>query len=650
MKFQIDEVILWSKTGDKIRRLKFHPGVVNVISGASKTGKSAVIPIIDYCLASKNCKIPVGVIRDTCAWFGLLVTTQEGQKLFARREPGDQKSTEDMYIVEGIKVDLPEVISNKNSSTKSAKAIFDRLAGLGNLGFDPDSASGFKARPGFRDLMAFTFQPQNIVANPDVLFYKADTTEHREKLKTIFPYVLGAITPKILAARWELDGLRKEMRRKESELRALSNVSVRWRAEIATWFDMARSYGLITSEDLVPVEWDQSIEYLKKLVKKSSRNAEQTIEGMDKVLRDLEAMRNTEREVASSLFTNRERLNEIAQLKDSASDFDGAVSIQRERLSLSKWLSYLSTSEENVLSGLTLNPSDELQLLCKALSEIEIRSGISPQIADSIDSELVRLKAEVRKDMDLLAATRARIRTLEDAHANVKSNSQNLSNVDRFLGRIEQALETYRNIGTDTELLNEIRRLQEKIDLVPKFSEEDIRNRTKVALKSIQDICTEIIPKLDAEWADAFIRLSITDLTVRVLRDGRSDFLWEVGSGANWLAYHVTMTLALQKYFMERESHPVPHFLIFDQPSQVYFPRRLAGDEAAIDKNILKDEDRNAVRKVFKVLDATVAESKNKFQIIVLDHAGDEVWGDLPCVKLVEEWRNNKKLVPLSWL
>ncbi|RYY02284.1 MAG: DUF3732 domain-containing protein [Gammaproteobacteria bacterium] len=650
MKFQIDEVILWSKTGDRIRRLKFHPGVVNVISGASKTGKSAVIPIIDYCLASKNCKIPVGVIRDTCAWFGLLVTTQEGQKLFARREPGDQKSTEDMYIIEGIKIDIPEAIVNKNSSTRSAKAIFDRLAGLGNLGFDPESASGFKARPGFRDLMAFTFQPQNIVANPDILFYKADTTEHREKLKTIFPYVLGAITPEILAARWELDGLRKEMRRKESELRALSNVSVRWRAEIATWFDMARSYGLISAEDVVPVEWDHSIEYLKKLITKSSRNAEQTIEGMDKVLRDLEAIRTTEREVASSLFTNRERLTEITQLKDSAADFEGAVSIQRERLSLSTWLSGLSTSEENILSSLTLNPSNELQLLCKALSEIESRSGIAPQIADSIDSELVRLKAEVRKDMDLLAATRARIRALEEAHANVKSNSQNLSKADRFLGRIEQALETYRNIGTDTDLLNEIRRLQEKINLVPKFSEEDVRDRTKLALKSIQDICTEIIPELDAEWADAVIRLSITDLTVRVLRDGRSDFLWEVGSGANWLAYHVTMTLALQKYFMKSDFHPVPHFLIFDQPSQVYFPRRLAGDKAAIDKSILNDEDRNAVRKVFKVLGATTVESKNKFQIIVLDHAGDEVWSELPGVKLVEEWRGSDKLVPSHWL
>ena len=55
--------------------------------------------------------------------------------------------------------------------------------------------------------MAFTFQPQNIVANPDVMFFKADTTEHREKLKTIFPYILGAITADVLQARFELDRL-----------------------------------------------------------------------------------------------------------------------------------------------------------------------------------------------------------------------------------------------------------------------------------------------------------------------------------------------------------------------------------------------------------------------------------------------------------
>ncbi|WP_197423798.1 hypothetical protein [Novosphingobium sp. CCH12-A3] len=90
MYFQLLKLILWPRTDEKPRELDFHPGVVNVISGASKTGKSAVIPIIDYCLASDKCAIPVGVIRENCSWFGIVIDTVEGQKLLARREPGDQ--------------------------------------------------------------------------------------------------------------------------------------------------------------------------------------------------------------------------------------------------------------------------------------------------------------------------------------------------------------------------------------------------------------------------------------------------------------------------------------------------------------------------------------------------------------------------------
>ena len=39
-------------------------------------------------------------------------------------------------------------------------------------------------------MAAFNFQPQHIVANPYTLFFKADTTEHREKLRIIFPLAL----------------------------------------------------------------------------------------------------------------------------------------------------------------------------------------------------------------------------------------------------------------------------------------------------------------------------------------------------------------------------------------------------------------------------------------------------------------------------
>lgn len=175
MYLQLRKLILWPKRDLEKRVVEFRPGAVNIISGASKTGKSAVIPIVDYCLASGKCAIPVGVIRDACSWFGVVIETAEGQKLLARREPGDQRQTSDMFILEADEIAIPDRIEQRNSNTDIAKDTLDRVAGLSQLGFDPDSDNAYKARPSFRDLMAFTFQPQNIIANPDVLFFKAES-------------------------------------------------------------------------------------------------------------------------------------------------------------------------------------------------------------------------------------------------------------------------------------------------------------------------------------------------------------------------------------------------------------------------------------------------------------------------------------------
>jgi hypothetical protein len=68
---------------------------------------------------------------------------------------------------------------------------------------------------------------------------------------------------------------------------------------------------------------------------------------------------------------------------------------------------------------------------------------------------------------------------------------------------------------------------------------------------------------------------------------GRDDFLWEIGSGSNWVSYHVAVTLGLQEYFLRLKDCPVPNFLIYDQPSQVYFPRRLAEREDEQKRNQL---------------------------------------------------------------
>src|SRR5690606_26428028 len=149
MYFQLRKLILWPRKEGEPRVVDFQPGVVNVISGASKTGKSAVIPIIDFCLGAETCAIPVGVIRENCCWFGVLVDTIEGQKLFVRREPGDQQSTGDMVLIEGDELEVPQRIDGKSTTVAVVKAMLNRLSGLTNLDFESEADGSFKSRPSF---------------------------------------------------------------------------------------------------------------------------------------------------------------------------------------------------------------------------------------------------------------------------------------------------------------------------------------------------------------------------------------------------------------------------------------------------------------------------------------------------------------------
>ena len=45
-----------------------------------------------------------------------------------------------------------------------------------------------------------------------------------------------------------------------------------------------------------------------------------------------------------------------------------------------------------------------------------------------------------------------------------------------------------------------------------------------------------------------------------------------------------------------------------------------------------------------------VGAANGRLQVIVLDHAPREVWGDIPNVVVFEEWREGRKLVPSEWI
>lgn len=650
MHFQILKLVLWPKRSLRPRVLTFEPGMVNVITGASKTGKSAVIPIIDYCLASGKCSIPVGTIRDTCAWFGVVIETLEGQKLLARREPGDAKQTGDMVLLEGDEIEIPDAIADKTHSADAVKRKLDQLAGLSQLRINPDPEAGYQSRVSFRDLMAFNFQPQYIVANPLALYYNADSTEHREKLKAIFPYVLGALTPEMLMARWEIDRLTRLLRQAEAGLRAVQNAVRAWQSETNAWLRQAIELGLLPQDTQVPSsDANLTIDLLRRATQANTRASFATMGSIDPSLNRLAELQNQEAAAATNLAVKRQRLAEIQRLVESGQRFGSAIRIQQDRLNISEWLKTKARDTDDPIVRIA-EGREKLDELVQALAGIEIQLRSQPNLSDTFDRERLRIRAEVEDATKTLTSLRQEAAILERRSDDVRRETYRQDQMERFLGRLEQALETFQKADDGSEEAAEIASLNRQInEQKTVYSEGQVRMRTDNALLHVARIAATILPKLDGEWPYTPIEVLVDDLTVRVVHPDRKDYLWEIGSGANWLAYHVAVTLALQHFFRKLPNHPVPCFLVYDQPSQVYFPTGFE-DDAKQRPGRSRDQDIAAVRAVFTAIADEVVASEGQLQAIVLDHAGPDVWGGLKGVTLAAEWRGEEALVPRSWL
>ena len=656
MYFQIKEIVLWSHNpAFPPRRVKFEPGKVTVISGASRTGKSAVIPIIDYCLGSRDCSIPVKTIRDACSWFGVVVKTSAGEKLFARKEPGTQRSTDEMFLLESAELnDVPRRIT-KNTTAENVRRQLDEMAGLSKLDFAAgENPSGFEGRPSFRDLSAFVFQPQNVVANPEVLFFKTDRYEHREKLRRIFPYILGAITPALLAKQHELNRLRLELRRKENELKKAETVSAEWMGELRAKLSEARELGLLSEVADGELSREEMLRVLQDVVNRTDATLAVSTTTISDAVRELNGLEDEESRISHELTTLRRRLSEMGRIRESAANYHEALRIQRDRLQISDWLGQHRAGDENCpVCGGHLEPSEaKLKELRAALKELEVEAGDTFEIPAAFDREMQRVQTEVNEATEKLKAIQIRKKALSRRSQEASTKQYQAKKVERFIGNLENALTLHKRLGEDAELRTEVAQLRTQVQqLQDELRRENVEDRKRRALRVVNNNAARLVPRLDCERPDDPISLEIDDLTIKVTGTNREDYLSEIGSGSNWLSYHIAMTLALQQFFLTLEHCPVPSFLVMDQPSQVYFPKKLVVREGEIlEEPRLRDEDIMAVHKAFEVMGEVVGAAKGRLQVIVLDHAPREVWGDIPNVVAFEEWREGVKLVPSEWV
>jgi len=643
MNFAILKIIIWSKDPNKTpRMLNFKTGAINYITGASRSGKSAIIEIVDYCFGSGGCSIPkIGPIRRTSAWYGLLFSTVEGEKLFARRDPGDQNSTDDYMIAEGVTVSIPDV-PEKNANRDNAKGILERLAKIPQSSSDfNETGSGFKGRASIADMTAFMFQPQRIVANNETMFFEADVEEHARKLREIFPLVLGVVDAETLIKQHRLQEVRRLIERKQRQLDTLKINIENFSGEVRGRYIAAAQYGFVPSLKLDDKNTQVLFERLKDIVATWKKDPTYS-DGHHINTERLSWLREREVTLNSEIITLRVRLTQIRELSLARATSEINISRKRDRLSSTSWLvERLSTDHTCPLCGTNNDsPSKDLKKLIESTQKVEAQWKAVELVPPMLDAEEVDIQKKI-------AATESELRQVRSEREYIQEETEEMQATREqramFVGRTAEFINLHDSLTDEGVFASEIAALKdEETQLLEEVDFETFAQRKETALFKFSRFAGHYGEIMELETGDDLIQLDTNKLTIRVIDEkGGTAWLREIGSGANWLGYHVTTLLALHELFVTQEIPYVPSLLVIDQPSQTHFP-----DDTEEDS---ENEELQAVNKVFQALSSGINRTNGTLQVIVSEHAGQSVVDGLENVHLVERWRKGRKMIPWHW-
>lgn len=190
---KIKSIHLYSYDGRR-RDLKFHLNGLNVITGRSSTGKSALSEIIEYCMGRSTFNVPEGIIRDRVSWFAVIFHFDGEEVLVAKPSPGAGRSSCSTAMVRrGSELSAPDydaLIVNDDDS--GVETLLSRLLGIPENTTDvPIESSRESYDANVKHTFYYLFQKQTIVANKDQLFYRQNEQFQPQAIRDTLPILLG---------------------------------------------------------------------------------------------------------------------------------------------------------------------------------------------------------------------------------------------------------------------------------------------------------------------------------------------------------------------------------------------------------------------------------------------------------------------------
>lgn len=615
------------------RTLELSRGL-NIISGNSKTGKSAIMDIIDWCLCAEQCTIPRGVITKFTEIYSLILCINNRCILLARQ---NQEKGRNSIFVKNIskEIEINDIVFEDfdDSLFYKRKDALNNINTILNLTVNKEELKlDFESKipkTDLRDTLPYMLQYQEIVANKSSLFYKEPDPKR-------FPVLAGWYGPDYYAILGIIDNLKSEVNKMEKEE---SKAKKNNKLLINNMYESLRLYYNLTGKEFNN-EWslEQVIEKIKKLDGfKKEEYSNNIIERQDVLEKEIEKLNSQKTAI-------NQKISRITYQQKNGHDYS----------------SYIKKYEQRAkLLGLQ---KDYICPICNKPNESLTYEAVQIIEADNwLKNELINLPNDISKFNNELEILNLELNNINNQLTPLCSeytiNKDVIAKITKEKNLNEQKQKAYWKVGSEFEIyesrktsFNE-KKLADKRGELEKFSERlktypDIKEKYVEEKKIIENKMSLIIEKLDFEHRPPELNFELNPNKKSCFQlyhnntiSGERIFLRQMGSASNALACHFGLFLSFLSYFSSQENSKVPSILFFDQPSQVYFPS--GADNTDIEK----------VSQIYEtILDEIQTIEKSTGippQIIVADHIKDIGEEN---VKLYEhyfkaDWRDGRKFI-----
>lgn len=638
----IHEMGVIDKIGNK-HPVYFKEGV-NIVTGKSSTGKSALIEIFDYCFGSDEYTVPKGVITDSAAVYYIFIKIDEQNIVMARRPDINNKaffrreehySTEIInadYFVTNLYIDIERYKKFITGFFLDIDDVDVSLTAKSNRKFNRKAPT-----PSIRSFTSFMLQHQNLVANKHALFYRFDEKEKRDQVIEHTKIFLGLVDQEFFIQSQEKERLTLELNKLLREKENNSRVSTKQKQRLSPVLNQLYALMGFESEpislNVILLNPRDAKEKLDKIIvpEKINYNSNATTEFYNNLKKQLNLkvseLRKLQRQ-ASSIAKNIEEEKRLF--------VNGSKLGWKDKIQVASSVCPFCHTQNNELLHSAKKLQDAITKVVHNLSHIK-------PIKAKFESSLVEVKRKIEELKNEITPLNEQILVIETSEKQISAQKSLYENILIIKARLFMLLEGI-SLGDDIELDRNIKTVKNDIYKIDeKLKGYDIKKGIENANTKVNNYMNTIGKNFEFEESYKPINLHFSFETFdlyHLTEKNEKIYLRSMGSGANWLYSHISLFLALHRFFAELGNLcSIPSILFLDQPTQVYFPN-FRRDESVtfnetkaaerIDRGKNErdlDDDIKAVENLFSQLSSYCNEIKiaNGFspQIIVTYHADD---------------------------